>query len=89
MYGHLEIVKFLLEKGASIDSKNDYGSTPLHLASMKGHLEIVKLLLGEGANIDAKDENGSTPLHWASRHPEIVELLCEKSTQKHQNTESD
>ena len=89
MYGHLEIVKFLLEKGASIDAKNDYGSTPLHLASMKGHLEIVKLLLGEGANIDAKDENGSTPLHWASRHPEIVELLCEKSTQKHQNTESD
>ena len=42
--GHLEIVKYLIEKGADINAKNRNGNTALVEATSKGHLEIVKLL---------------------------------------------
>jgi len=38
-----------LDKGAAIDSKTNFGSTPLSLAKTKGHLQIVQLLLSKGA----------------------------------------
>jgi ankyrin repeat protein len=40
----LEVVKFLVEKGADIHSKTQDGRTALMLASGKGHLEVVKYL---------------------------------------------
>jgi len=44
LYGDLEVVKLLLEKGANIDTVNNRGRTPLYWASRNGHLEVVKLL---------------------------------------------
>lgn len=32
MYGHLELLKFLLEKNPQVDNKNIFGKTPLDLA---------------------------------------------------------
>ena len=43
--GHIEIVIFLLEKGANLESTDNLGRTPLHWASVKGHLEIVQLMV--------------------------------------------
>jgi hypothetical protein len=50
--GHLEIVRFLVEKGANVNaaSTND-GSTALIMAIR--HPKIVEVLAGRGANIDA------------------------------------
>ena len=44
MNGHLEVVKSLLEAKAEVDSKNNYGQTPLSLAAENGHSEVVALL---------------------------------------------
>jgi ankyrin repeat protein len=54
-----EAVKFLLDLGASVDSADSVGRTPLHGAAALGYPEIVQLLVDHGAKLDAKDKGGS------------------------------
>lgn len=42
--GHLNVVHFLLSKGASISTLNDVHQTALQAAAENGHLEVVKAL---------------------------------------------
>ena len=64
--GHLEVVKYLINKGSNINEKDNYGGRiPLHYAAMNEHLEVVKYLINKGANIDEKDNRGVTALHQA------------------------
>ena len=46
--GHLEVVRFLLESRAQVDSRATDGTTALILAAGNGALDIVKLLLSRG-----------------------------------------
>ncbi len=55
--GHLEVVKFLLEKSADIEAVNGRGFTPLQLAAYSGQRPVVEFLLGKGANINAKNKS--------------------------------
>jgi ankyrin repeat protein len=79
-FGKPEQVKKLISKGADVDSKNNDGNTPLHLAAIYGTPEIVANLISKGADVDSKNNNGNTPLHLAAIHgtPEIVANLIEK-----------
>ena len=72
--GHLPIVKYLIEKGANIEAKDEYQKTPLHMASNYGKTDVVKYLVSKGANKNAKDKYGNTPYYWAYSN-EIRELL--------------
>ncbi|CAG2059174.1 unnamed protein product, partial [Timema podura] len=45
-YGHLNIVKCLVDKGADINQPNREGFNPLHIATRSGHLEVVQFLVG-------------------------------------------
>jgi tetratricopeptide (TPR) repeat protein len=79
MAGHEEIVKLLLSPlgtetsakspltsaGISIDDRDAYRRTPLHLAAAYNRAGIVKLLLREGADALARDIHGHTPLELA------------------------
>ena len=58
-----DVVRLLLENGASPNVKDLNGNTPLHLAACSGYIPIVTLLLHYGGNISATDANGKTPLH--------------------------
>ncbi|RPB22045.1 ankyrin, partial [Terfezia boudieri ATCC MYA-4762] len=51
--GHLEVVKVLLDKGATINAMTHVNRTALHMAAENGHLEVVKVLLDKGATINA------------------------------------
>jgi len=76
--GNLESLKIELAKNpGSLDSKNEFGQTPLELASWKGHAAVVRFLIGEGADVNHKDMMDGTPLHLAvmGGHIKIVELL--------------
>jgi ankyrin repeat protein len=53
-----EIAQLLLNSGASPASKNKYGNTPLHLASMCGRHEVAALLLDLDTDIGGRDESG-------------------------------
>jgi hypothetical protein len=47
--GHLNVVKLLVKKGASIHQASDQGVTPLHVAALEGHQEVVDYLMSKGA----------------------------------------
>lgn len=68
-FGRVNIVHFLLSKGANIDapSKNDEVVTPLHSALANPHNSAVgQLLIGAGADLNTKQSLGYTPLHYAA-----------------------
>jgi ankyrin repeat protein len=81
MYGHIEVVKLLLqEHSAEVNLKNIDGYTPLHLAALIGHLEEVRVLLEHSADSNLKNAGGDTPLHYTAGkgQVEIVELFLRK-----------
>lgn len=63
--GHVEIGELLVERGASLDTKNVLGGTPLHVSGAADTVEFAKWLVKQGADINAKDEQGGTPLDWS------------------------
>jgi ankyrin repeat protein len=68
--GHYTIVKYLLEMGASPNTrvKNETNATPLHLAVQEDHYPVAKLLIGHGADVNAKQKGDITPLHDAAKN---------------------
>ncbi|XP_078261911.1 ankyrin repeat and SOCS box protein 3 [Rhinoraja longicauda] len=75
--GHLDVLKFLLEKGADKESKDDYGITPLFLAAQYGKLESLRTLIQYGSNVNCQAYDKATPLFIAAQegHVECVEVL--------------
>lgn len=80
--GKVMEVDLLLYLGANVDSIDDYGKTPLHIACLGGHTELVILLLNKGA-----DPHIADPLYAAcdihksgyliaklllTRHPSLI-----------------
>ncbi len=63
--GHLEAIKFLIEKGANVNAQNKYGSTALMAAAQQEHLEIVKFLIENGADVTIKNVNDETAFDLA------------------------
>ena len=71
-FGHVEIVRALLDAGEDPNRYNPVGghshTTPLHQAAGAGHEEVVRLLVERGARLDMKDILWqATPADWA-RH---------------------
>eukprot|EP01103_Thecamoeba_quadrilineata_P001528 TRINITY_DN11384_c0_g1_i1.p1 TRINITY_DN11384_c0_g1~~TRINITY_DN11384_c0_g1_i1.p1 ORF type:complete len:130 (-),score=23.14 TRINITY_DN11384_c0_g1_i1:119-487(-) len=73
-FGQVEIIKYLISKGANVDAKDSYGHTPLHLAVYESHTEAVKVLIEKGASTKIVASNGKTPLEVAEKD-EIKKLL--------------
>jgi hypothetical protein len=76
--GHLEVAKFLLEKGADINCRGFFGAPGLHWAAIHGHKAMVEFLIDHGADLSLRDQQfNSTALGWAleGNHTEIAELL--------------
>jgi ankyrin repeat protein len=65
--GHLEIVKFLVNKGANFKRKYSDGFTPLDQAVGEGHYKIIEFLINSGVDVNQKTANG-TALHTASAY---------------------
>lgn len=72
-YGHVEIVRVLLDAGEDPNRYNPVGfdahATPLHEAAAGGHDQLVRLLVERGARLDLKDPLWQgTPAEWAQYH---------------------
>lgn len=64
-YGHLDILRYLVENGADINACSDDHCTPLMIAIKMGHLNVATYLVERGAKVDIKDDRGCTALHHA------------------------
>lgn len=78
--GHTNYLEALLQAGASVNSRDQYGNTLLHLAAMRGHMKSVQLLLDRGAKLNARNKYGNTCLHLAALngHTDMVLFLVDK-----------
>ncbi|CAG9796328.1 unnamed protein product [Diatraea saccharalis] len=59
-FGHVDVVKVLLEGGADVDEVNDTGDTALHKASFIGNENLVILLLQHKADVNIMNGEGRT-----------------------------
>jgi ankyrin repeat protein len=62
-----EVMRILLAHGADVNAAEEFGHTPLLLATMDGSLKMVKLLFEHGADLNKAPERGKSPLHWVVR----------------------
>ena len=73
----VELMAWLLEQGADINVKDEYGRTPLHYHAQVNNTVQLAFLLAQGADIHAQDTYGNTPLHFAEYHADAARLLIE------------
>lgn len=75
-----EIVKILIENGASLDMKNNRQETALNIACTHNNTEIASLLIEKGALLSIKNNKQETPLIICTRNNnvDLVKLLLEK-----------
>ncbi|KAL0276237.1 UNVERIFIED_CONTAM: hypothetical protein PYX00_003845 [Menopon gallinae] len=66
-FNHLEVVRFLMSKGADPLIRDAEQNIALHWAAFGGSIDIVELYLNDGSDINAVNVHGDTPLHIAAR----------------------
>jgi len=80
--GDINKVELILQENPTLlNSKDESGAMPLHVAAAKGHRNVAELFIAKGAKINAKDHEGQTPLHHAAlnNHMDIAELLISEN----------
>jgi ankyrin repeat protein len=79
--GNLSYIRSLLKTGCDADSKDSYGHTPLHVATIWNQPRVVEELLRWDPAIDLEDASGLTPLRIAisTRCKDIVSMLLNHS----------
>lgn len=59
----IELLSFLVERGADISAGDYLDQTPLHHAVFDCNVKLVKMLIRLGADVKAKDSYGHQPIH--------------------------
>jgi ankyrin repeat protein len=74
---NLEMTRYLLQQGFSVNTTNRAQTTPIHIAAARGNVEILDLLILQGADIDQRDDADWSALHFAAAqvHREAVRRL--------------
>eukprot|EP00741_Cyanophora_paradoxa_P021290 tig00021348_g20550.t1 len=78
--GHVEIVQFLLERGANINFQNKRGETALITACKRRMDATTTALIDAGADVQVATEEGETALFHALKHrrARVVALLSKR-----------
>ena len=81
-FGQVDVVEFLLGRGAEVNSPshNALRVMPLHSAIANRRTEIVKRLLDHGADVNTTQADDVTPLHEAAQNGmlEVTQWLLER-----------
>lgn len=72
--GEIAIAEQLIQNGAEINSKNNFGYTVLIIAADNGHDFIIELLIRHGSEINARDNFGRTALMFAAKNGQMTSL---------------
>lgn len=83
-------VRFLLQRGANPNVRNNKGVTPLQLATQLSFIEGAQALIDKGAEVNVADSTGETPLIAAvhQRDVEMVRQLLDKGADPDRNDNS-
>jgi ankyrin repeat protein/tetratricopeptide (TPR) repeat protein len=65
--GNVELINYLIDKGAKLDLQDRQRKTPLHLAATYGRKDAVAALLKRGAALETKDDYERTALILCAR----------------------
>lgn len=75
--GNYTLCNSIIENGADVNLKDNFGSTALHMATKAHNKDVCDLLISKDAEVNAKDNDGFSPLHIAAMagHSEFCGLL--------------
>lgn len=78
-YKREKVVKYLIDRKASVNNADNQGFYPLHVAVMNGDYNVTELLLKNGAEVNARNEYGNTPLMLMKPNftTDIVKILLQ------------
>ena len=79
--GHMDVVKYLIEKLCDKNARANDDLTPLHYAASCGKLDIVKYLIEEvGVQMDVYHKLGGAPIHEAAQKGQlpVVQYFVER-----------
>lgn len=82
--GRVDVLRYLISRGASISLGDDDGNTMLHLIARKCkfpcHFDTARFLLEHGAKVGAENGNAVQPLHEAAfyGHLRCAEMLVQR-----------
>lgn len=62
----VELLEYLLDLGATVDSVAHYKDTPLHIACYLGKIQMAMILVSKGANMHAENIWKETPYSVAA-----------------------
>ena len=75
----LKAIIHLVENGADVNAKTEFGFTPLHAVAMSRHAteitEKADYLIEKGADVNAQGQHNSTPSHLAAQMDNVVALI--------------
>ena len=78
-FGRMEVLEFLVARGANVNARDPRGLSALHLTVYTGQLQALRYLLDKGADVKSPGPSGMGPLHFAARQrAEIAGLLVER-----------
>ncbi|XP_043246498.1 myotrophin-like [Amphibalanus amphitrite] len=66
-YGQLEVLKYLLSKGADLNVLDKHGISAILAAIWEGHTDCVKLMLEKGASKSGKTPDGTSYIDAAEK----------------------
>jgi len=79
----MSAIKFLLENGADVNTKDDKNFTLLMYCAQFNDLTLISLVLSYGAKINLKDLSGFTALDYAIKNNNLdaVKLLVDNGAE--------
>jgi len=82
-YGTIEMLKYLVEKGADIESQtetnkcfySDKKYRPIHMICKHGTFEMLEYIVNKGVDINAEATHGWQPLHNALQFMDLKSII--------------